>query len=305
MMDNFFKIEKIGEGTYGVVYKARDKLTGKLVALKRIRLETEAEGVPSTAIREISLLKQLTHPNIVQLFDVVNGDKDLYLVFEYLQQDLKKFLDWAKTCTVNQEHWNSLVQSYLHQLLDAISFCHLHLILHRDLKPQNLLIDAEGHIKLADFGLARAFGVPMRMYTHEVVTLWYRAPEILLGTKLYSYAVDIWSLGCIFAEMATKRALFPGDSEIDQLFRIFRTLGTPDEEIWPGVSQLPDYKSMFPQWDPRNLDEVVPNFENDAKDLFSKLLTYDPSERISAMKALNHPYFNNVKLVPPILPKKD
>ncbi|XP_044003059.1 cyclin-dependent kinase 2 isoform X1 [Aphidius gifuensis] len=305
-MDNFSKIEKIGEGTYGVVYKAKDKLTGRFVALKRIRLETrESEGVPSTAIREISLLKELTHPNIVRLFDVVYGDKDLYLVFEYLQQDLKKFLDSAKSNAANQLHWHELVKSYLYQLLKAIKFCHLNLILHRDLKPQNLLIDREGNIKLADFGLARSFGIPMRMYTHEVVTLWYRAPEILLGTKLYSSAVDIWSLGCIFSEMATKRALFPGDSEIDQLFRIFRTLGTPDETTWPGVSQLPDYKSMFPQWDRMNLKEVVPNFDDDARDLFSKLLTYDPSTRITAMGALNHPYFKDVKTILPILPKKD
>jgi len=304
-MDNFVKIEKIGEGTYGVVYKAMDKSTGKMVALKKIRLETESEGVPSTAIREISLLKELTHPNVVHLFDIVHGNKHLYLVFEYLEQDLKKLLDSAKSNPVDEELWSNLVKSYLYQLLKAIAFCHVHLILHRDLKPQNLLIDRTGSIKLADFGLARTFGVPVRTYTHEVVTLWYRAPEILLGTKLYSAAVDVWSLGCIFAEMATRRALFPGDSEIDQLFRIFRTLGTPDETMWPGVSQLPDYKSMFPRWDARDLDEVVPSFGEEGRDLLLKLLTYDPSERITARKALSHPYFNGVKIVPPPLPKKD
>ncbi|XP_076295598.1 cyclin-dependent kinase 2 [Lasioglossum baleicum] len=299
-MDNFVKIEKIGEGTYGVVYKAKDKLTGKLVALKKIRLETESEGVPSTAIREISILKKLTHPNIVQLFDVVDGDKHLYLVFEFLQQDLKKLLDSVKG-GLDQ----ALVKSYLFQLLNAISFCHLRCILHRDLKPQNLLIDREGYIKLADFGLARTFGVPVRTYTHEIITLWYRAPEILLGTKLYSNAVDVWSLGCIFAEMATRRALFPGDSEIDQLFRIFRTLGTPDESIWPGVSQLPDYTSRFPRWESKCFEEVLPSFKPDAKDLLLKLLTYDPNQRITAKKGLNHPYFTGVTLVPPPLPKKN
>ncbi|TGZ56404.1 Cell division protein kinase 2 [Temnothorax longispinosus] len=285
-MDNFVKIEKIGEGTYGVVYKARDKLTGKLVALKKIRLETEREGVPSTAIREISLLKDLAHPNIIQLFDVVDGDKHLYLVFEFLQQDLKKLLDSVKGGLEP-----ALVKSYLCQLLKAISFCHLRCILHRDLKPQNLLIDREGHIKLADFGLARMIGVPVRTYTHEVVTLWYRAPEVLLGTKLYTCALDIWSLGCIFAEMATRRALFPGDSEIDQLFRIFRMLGTPDETIWPGVSQLPDYTSRFPRWEVADIGDVLPAFDDDAKDLLSKMLTYDPNQRITAKKGLTHPYF--------------
>ncbi|KAG8222500.1 hypothetical protein J437_LFUL009603 [Ladona fulva] len=262
-MDNFHKIEKIGEGTYGVVYKAKDKVTGKLVALKKIRLETEIEGVPSTAIREISLLKELKHPNVVCLLDVVHADKKLYLVFEFLTQDLKKFLDSSKDLLPSD-----LVKSYLWQLLQGVTYCHTHRILHRDLKPQNLLIDSEGYIKLADFGLARAFGVPVRTYTHEVVTLWYRAPEILLGTKFYSTAVDVWSIGCIFAEMITRRALFPGDSEIDQLFRIFRTLGTPDETIWPGVSQLPDYKSMFPRWESQDISEVIPNIDPNAKDLF-------------------------------------
>ena len=136
------------------------------------------------------------------------------------------------------------------QILAGINFCHARRVLHRDLKPQNLLIDKSGALKLADFGLARAFGIPVRTYTHEVVTLWYRAPEILLGLKQYSTPVDMWSIGCIFAEMIMKRPLYPGDSEIDELFKIFRTLGTPDEETWPGVSKLPDYKPTFPNCPP-------------------------------------------------------
>ena len=135
------------------------------------------------------------------------------------------------------------VQSYLKQLLLGIAYCHSHRVLHRDLKPQNLLIDRNNNaLKLADFGLARAFGIPIRTYTHEVVTLWYRAPEILLGSKHYSTPVDVWSIGCIFSEMSNQRPLFPGDSEIDQLYKIFQMLGTPDEENWPEVSHLPDYK---------------------------------------------------------------
>merc|ERR1712042_358761 len=128
-----------------------------------------------------------------------------------------------------------LAMSYLKQLLEGIAYCHKHRVLHRDLKPQNLLIDQHGAIKLADFGLARAFGVPVRVYTHEVVTLWYRAPEVLLGAARYSTPVDLWSIGTIFAELATKKPLFHGDSEIDQLFRIFRTLGTPNNDVWPDV----------------------------------------------------------------------
>uniref|UniRef100_A0A8C4WTZ9 cyclin-dependent kinase n=1 Tax=Eptatretus burgeri TaxID=7764 RepID=A0A8C4WTZ9_EPTBU len=291
MMDNFQKVEKIGEGTYGVVYKARNKLTGELVALKKIRLDTETEGVPSTAIREISLLRELNHPNIVRLLDVVHTEKKLYLVFEYLDEDLKRFMDGSSPVGISLP----LVKSYMFQLLQGISYCHSHRILHRDLKPQNLLINAEGSIKLADFGLARAFGLPLRTYTHEVVTLWYRAPEILLGCKYYSTAVDVWSIGCIFSEMLNRRALFPGDSEIDQLFRIFRTLGTPDERIWPGVSQLPDYKQSFPRWGAQDIAKFVPTLESDGCDLLKQMLQYDPEQRTSAKSALSHVYFSDVK----------
>ncbi|NWV67106.1 CDK3 kinase, partial [Malurus elegans] len=288
IQESFQKVEKIGEGTYGVVYKARNKRTGQLVALKKIRLDTESEGVPSTAIREISLLKELKHPNIVRLLDVIHSQKKLYIVFEYLNQDLKKYMDSCQTGELPL----SLVKNYLFQLLQGVSFCHSHRVIHRDLKPQNLLINEAGAIKLADFGLARAFGVPLRTYTHEVVvTLWYRAPEILLGCRYYSTPVDIWSIGCIFAEMMTRKALFPGDSEIDQLFQIFRTLGTPTEVTWPGVTQLPDYKGSFPRWPRKEMKDIVPNLDRDGRDLLAQLLLYDPSKRISAKAALNHQYF--------------
>ncbi|XP_052805726.1 cyclin-dependent kinase 2-like [Mya arenaria] len=289
-MENFQKIEKIGEGTYGVVYKAVDRNTGQLVALKKIRLDADSEGVPSTAIREISLLKELDHVNIVRLLDVVHSEKKLYLVFEFLQMDLKKLMDSCPPSGLGE----NLVRSYLYQLLLGISYCHAHRVLHRDIKPQNLLIDKQGNIKLADFGLARAFGVPVRTYTHEVVTLWYRAPEILLGSKFYSTPVDVWSLGCIFAEMITRRPLFPGDSEIDQLFRIFRTLGTPDETIWPNVTQLPDFKSSFPKWPQQPVSSILPHLCPDGQDLLTKMMKYEPSQRVSAKTALSHPYFSGV-----------
>ncbi|KAM5287817.1 cyclin-dependent kinase 2 isoform 3-T3 [Ctenodactylus gundi] len=255
-MENFQKVEKIGEGTYGVVYKAKNKLTGEVVALKKIRLDTETEGVPSTAIREISLLKELSHPNIVKLLDVIHTENKLYLVFEFLHQDLKKFMDASALTGIPLP----LIKSYLFQLLQGLAFCHSHRVLHRDLKPQNLLINTEGAIKLADFGLARAFGVPVRTYTHEV----------------------------------TRRALFPGDSEIDQLFRIFRTLGTPDEVVWPGVTSMPDYKPSFPKWARQDFSKVVPPLDEDGRSLLSQMLHYDPNKRISAKAALAHQFFQDV-----------
>lgn len=288
-LERYTKIEKVGDGTYGVVYKARDKTTGGLVALKKIRLEAEDEGVPSTAIREISLLKHLAHANIVTLHDAIYQEGRLYLVFEYLDQDLKRHMD----LTVGPLKPN-LVKSYMYQLLKGMCFCHSRGVLHRDLKPQNLLIDQSGNLKLADFGLARAVSVPVRLYTHEIVTLWYRAPEVLLGSSTfgkYSSPVDMWSIGCIFAEMVTKEPLFPGDSEIDELYRIFRALGTPNEQVWPGVSQLPNFKDTFPQWTPKPLAELLPEFSPLALDLLSKMLVYEPSQRISSRAALQHPYF--------------
>lgn len=286
------KLEKIGEGTYGVVYKAEDTQTGKYIALKKIRLETEDEGVPSTAIREISILKELQHQHIVSLVDVISHAKKLYLVFEFLDQDLKQLMNNRTTGLSGYT-----LKSYLYQLLDGILFCHTHRIIHRDLKPQNLLVSKDLEtIKLADFGLARAFQVPLHTYTHEVVTLWYRAPEILLGDKHYSPAVDIWSVGCIFAEMATKQALFPGDSEIDELYKIFRLLGTPTEHTWANVTSLPDYTPVFPQWKGQPLSSVLGSaLEPKALDLLQQMLYYEPAKRLTAKAALQHPYYAEIR----------
>ncbi|KAI8903027.1 kinase-like domain-containing protein, partial [Powellomyces hirtus] len=261
-MEKYDKIEKVGEGTYSVVYKGRNRKNGDIVALKKIRLETEDEGVPSTAIQEILLLKELDHSNIITLKDFVYNDIKLYLIFEFLDLDLKKYME-----TQTNGLSPALIKSYMHQLIKGIMFCHCHRVIHRDLKPQNLLIDQNGMLKLADFGLARACGVPLRAYTHEVVTLWYRASEILLGSKTYSTVVDMWSVGCIFAEMCLRQPLFPGDLEIDELFRIFRILGTPNEETWPNVSALPDYKPTFPVWGRKDLKTVVPKLDADGIDL--------------------------------------
>lgn len=240
-------------------------------------------------LREISILKELKHPNIVTLEDVLMEENRLYLIFEFLSMDLKKYMD-----TLPPEKMMSpdLVKSYLYQITAAILFCHRRRVMHRDLKPQNLLINNNGIIKIADFGLGRSFGIPVRNYTHEIVTLWYRAPEVLLGSLRYACPVDIWSVGCIFAEMATRKPLFQGDSEIDQLFRMFRILRTPTDDIWPGVTSLPDYKPTFPCWNTNNLKNSVKNIDAAGLDLLQQMLIYDPIHRISAKKILEHEYFD-------------
>ncbi|KAI6175695.1 Protein kinase domain-containing protein [Aphelenchoides bicaudatus] len=285
-INDFIKLDKIGEGTYGVVYKGRNKKTNQLVALKKIRLENEDEGVPSTAIREISMLCELRHPNVVELQDVIMEENRLYLIFEFATMDLKRFLDNIP----GNDRLDELI-------MKRMCFCHQRRIMHRDLKPQNLLVNVDTNtIKLADFGLARAIGIPVRAYTHEVVTLWYRAPEVLLGAPRYSLGLDIWSIGCIFAEMACNLPLFQGDSEIDQLFRIFRQatlinllIGTPNDDKWLGVTKLPEFKANFPRWERNVLKSKMKALlkRSGNRDMFH----YDPMQRISTRDILNHRYF--------------
>uniref|UniRef100_A0A7N8YKU9 Cyclin dependent kinase 16 n=1 Tax=Mastacembelus armatus TaxID=205130 RepID=A0A7N8YKU9_9TELE len=218
-LETYIKLDKLGEGTYATVYKGRSKLTENLVALKEIRLEHE-EGAPCTAIREVSLLKDLKHANIVTLHDIIHTQKSLTLVFEYLDKDLKQYLD---DCG-NMIHVHN-VKLFLFQLLRGLSYCHRRKVLHRDLKPQNLLISDRGELKLADFGLARAKSIPTKTYSNEVVTLWYRPPDILLGSTDYSTHIDMWGVGCIFYEMTTGRPLFPGSTVEEELHFIFKLLG--------------------------------------------------------------------------------
>jgi cyclin-dependent kinase len=277
-MDKLSKYEiegKCGEGTYGVVQKARNKDTDTLVALKYIKLESEDEGIPSTAIREIALLKELQHPNIVSLQDIVLESSQLILIFEYLEQDLYNIIK-ANNYTGLEI---PIVKSYLKQMLEGVAHCHKNKVLHRDLKPQNLLVSKDGCLKLADFGLARAFGIPVKNYTHEVVTLWYRPPDILLGSKTYSTQIDMWSVGCIFAEMVSGVPLFKGENEKDQLDKIFQIKGTPDSESWPGMTDLPlygDLKGDLPEHQARDMQEIMPNLDDEGLDLLVSFLQCDP-----------------------------
>lgn len=181
------------------------------------------------------------------------------------------------------------------QIISGINFCHQRRIIHRDLKPQNLLVDRFGNVKLADFGLARAFSLPIRALTHEVETLWYRAPEILLGKKEYSLGVDMWSIGCIFGELVERRPLFMGDSEIDQIFKIFQLHGTPTVQSCPMLAECPEFKTTFPRFRPCDLSKALPNFDKMGLDLLLQLIAFDPAKRISAKMALKHPYFDGLE----------
>jgi len=292
-MEKYLKIDKIGEGTYGVVYKAKNETNGDMVALKRIKLESEDEGLPATAIKEISLLKGLNHPNIVRLHEVIHEEKKLTLVFEYLDLDLKKMMDEKKRKGDNLS--SEAIKSFLFQLLQGIAFCHEQRVLHRDLKPQNLLINRKGELKLADFGLARSFGIPVRSKSHEVVTLWYRAPDVLMGSTKYSSSIDIWSTGCIFAEMVTSKPLFPGKNNQDQLQQIFKVLGTPNEKDWPGMKSLPEFDPNWVAYPMLKLQTTVPGLDVDGYDLLNDMLQYDPAKRITAKDAIKHPYFKDLK----------
>ncbi|KAH6890312.1 kinase-like domain-containing protein [Thelonectria olida] len=287
---SFQQLEKLGEGTYATVFKGRNRQTGELVALKEIHLDSE-EGTPSTAIREISLMKELKHENIVALHDVIHTENKLMLVFEFMDGDLKRYMD---THGERGALKPTTIKSFMYQLLKGIDFCHQNRVLHRDLKPQNLLINSKGLLKLGDFGLARAFGIPVNTFSNEVVTLWYRAPDVLLGSRTYNTSIDIWSAGCIMAEMFTGRPLFPGTTNEDQIVRIFRIMGTPTERTWPGITQFPEYKPTFQMYATQDLRNILPAIDPTGIDLLQRMLQLRPELRISAHDALQHPWFNDL-----------
>ncbi|XP_013990067.1 cyclin-dependent kinase 16 isoform X1 [Salmo salar] len=288
-LETYVKLDKLGEGTYATVYKGRSKLTDNLVALKEIRLEHE-EGAPCTAIREVSLLKDLKHANIVTLHDIIHTQKSLTLVFEYLDKDLKQYLE---DCG-NSIHMHN-VKLFLFQLLRGLNYCHRRKVLHRDLKPQNLLINDRGELKLADFGLARAKSIPTKTYSNEVVTLWYRPPDILLGSTDYSTQIDMWGVGCIFYEMSTGRPLFPGSTVEEELHFIFKLLGTPNETSWPGITSNEEFISYnYPRYRADCLRNHTPRLDNEGVELLSKLLQFEGKKRISAEEAMRHPYFHSL-----------
>jgi len=286
----FERTEVLGEGTYGIVYKAHSRKDGKTVALKQIRFADDDEGIPSTAIREVSFLNELHHLNVVELLSVECSAKSLWLVFEFATCDLRQYIKAAPGRHLKDDELRNMQR----QMLAGVDYLHTHRCIHRDIKPQNLLV-TDGVLKVADFGLCRSVSVPVNALTREVVTLWYRAPEILLGLAEYSSPVDIWSCGCVFAEMATGKALFPADSEIDLLFRIFQLMGTPTTDVWPDVHKLEDMKTTFPKWkntDFARVKEQAPHLDDIALNHLRAQMHYNPRARGSARMLLKDPYFH-------------
>uniref|UniRef100_A0A2I2YCH9 cyclin-dependent kinase n=1 Tax=Gorilla gorilla gorilla TaxID=9595 RepID=A0A2I2YCH9_GORGO len=285
---SYLNLEKLGEGSYATVYKGISRINGQLVALKVISMNAE-EGVPFTAIREASLLKGLKHANIVLLHDIIHTKETLTFVFEYMAKSARGGSNLLMDSV-------SSFQLFMFQLLRGLAYIHHQHVLHRDLKPQNLLISHLGELKLADFGLARAKSIPSQTYSSEVVTLWYRPPDALLGATEYSSELDIWGAGCIFIEMFQGQPLFPGVSNIlEQLEKIWEVLGVPTEDTWPGVSKLPNYNpEWFPLPTPRSLHIVWNRLGRvpEAEDLASQMLKGFPRDRVSAQEALVHDYFS-------------
>ncbi|KAK9321992.1 kinase-like domain-containing protein [Lipomyces orientalis] len=315
---------KLGEGTFGEVYKARHRRTGRLVALKKILMHNEKEGFPITAIREIRILKQLSHKNVIPLLEMsierAVWDKNtkrrgqIYMVTPYMDHDLAGLLENPQVSfSVAQ------IKCYMIQLLKGTKYLHDNRILHRDMKAANLLIDNRGILKIADFGLARKFdedppvagtkgtGPARREYTNCVVTRWYRPPELLLGERRYTSAIDLWGVGCIFGEMYKHKPILAGNSDLDQIRRIFQLCGSPNQETMPGWDRLPDAGAIRMHNFPRTLESEYDELGTQGVMLLSDLLTLDPLRRITAVTALSHPYWTTKPLpaTPQELPMYD
>ncbi|KAH7431680.1 hypothetical protein KP509_08G060900 [Ceratopteris richardii] len=301
--DSFEKLDKIGQGTYSNVYKARDLETGKIVALKKVRFDSlEPESVRFMA-REIQVLRRLDHPNVVKLEGLVTSRMScsLYLVFEYMEHDLAGLAASPGTAFTEPQ-----VKCYLQQLLQGLEHCHSRGVLHRDIKGSNLLLDNGGILKIADFGLATFYHPDQRQpLTSRVVTLWYRPPELLLGATEYGAAVDLWSTGCILAELLAGKPIMPGRTEVEQLHKIFKLCGSPSEEYWK-KSKLP-HATIFKPKQPykRCIAETFKDFPQSALSTLETLLAIEPADRGTASSALKSEFFTTKPLAcdPSSLPK--
>lgn len=288
------RVQQVGEGTYGKVYKAKNELTGEYVALKKLRLESEREGFPITAMREIKLLQSFDHPNIVGLLEMSVEHNQIHMIFDYLDHDLTGLLTHPDL-DLTEGHRKMIFK----QLMEGLSYLHARRVIHRDIKGSNILLDSKGILKIADFGLARNMKVLAEGdkpdYTNRVITIWYRPPELLLGSTDYGREVDIWGVGCLLIELYTKCATFQGIEEISQLHKIFEVMGTPTLESWPDIENMPWFEMLKPRVNlkPKFESEYRPILGDDGFDLALRLLELVPLKRLTADEALQHAYFTN------------
>lgn len=284
----------MGEGTYGKVYKSKNFLTNRLVALKKLRLEQEKDGFPITSIREIKLLQEFSNKNISSISEIMcENQKTIYMVFEYSDNDLSGLL-MNKSIELSVANCKHIFQ----QLLFGVEYLHDHRILHRDIKGSNILIDNNGNLKITDFGLARKMkSENMKSdYTNRVITLWYRPPELLMGSTNYGTEIDMWGCGCLLVELFKQSALFTGTNELEQLLSIFQILGTPNIESWPQLFNMPWWFMIMPQQSenyPSKIDSILKDFipTENCSNLIKSLLKYDQLQRFSATEALKSDFF--------------
>lgn len=302
-VDKYEKLTKIGQGTFGEVFKARHRQTRQIVALKKVLMENEKEGFPITAIREIKILQLLKHENVVNLIEICRYKKEqskatFFLVFDFCEHDLAGLLS-----NPNVKFNLGEIKKVMQQLLNGLYFIHSNKILHRDMKAANILITKSGVLKLADFGLARAVSGPTAnkdgvvqppKYTNRVVTLWYRPPELLLGERNYGPPVDLWGAGCIMAEMWTRSPIMQGSTEQEQLNLITQLCGSIEPITWPGVDKLELFTKLnLAKQSKRKVKDRLKGYINDnnALDLLDRLLILNPNERVDCDSALNHDFF--------------
>eukprot|EP00933_Yihiella_yeosuensis_P017147 TRINITY_DN14401_c1_g3_i6.p1 TRINITY_DN14401_c1_g3~~TRINITY_DN14401_c1_g3_i6.p1 ORF type:complete len:412 (-),score=60.49 TRINITY_DN14401_c1_g3_i6:92-1327(-) len=292
-VQRYRKLNRIDEGTYGVVYRACDTETGEIVALKQLKVNAakSEDGFPISSLREISLLLKFSHPNIVRCREVVMGNTSnhIFMVMEYVEHELKVLIGKHSFAVAD-------MKCLLLQILSAVGHLHERWVVHRDLKTTNILLNSSGVLKVCDFGLARHIGDPLRPYTQRVQSLWYRAPELLLGARRYTGAVDVWSVGCIFAELILRRPVFEGKAEVHQLGLIFALTGVPNEESWPGCEKLSSWKladsikTTLPRW--RVVFPEEGNLSDVGLEMLQSLLECCPEHRSTAPVAREHPYFS-------------
>jgi len=296
-MDNFKNLGLKNKGTEGKCFKCYERSSGKMLAMKKARVYPDGEGVPYYMLRELAFLSSASHSHICNLQRVHLHESSLHVFFEYVDLTLHDLINPTKQVNAGKALQPRQVKHFMWQLLSAVAHCHARGVLHRNLKPKHILVkkkpDGQYKFMISDFALVRLTSVPLKTFTAEVVTLWYRAPEVLMGGE-YVTGVDVWSAACVFVEMLQGSPVFIGISEIDQLFQIFSKLGSPSKDVWPEITNRPNYSFKFPNWPARKYENIFPDFPPDALDLLSQMFVFDPKKRISARKALDHPYFSDI-----------